>query len=90
MRRRRSSTSRSTVTRPSKSFLTVWPAGTPRPFASADNAEPGLVMPNLTLAKLGPTGGISIYAQQGAINLAIDLVGYTCPCPMLPLLRVRC
>ena len=60
------------------------PAGTPRPFASADNAEPGLVMPNLTLVKLGPTGGISIYAQAGAINLAIDLVGYTVPLPDVP------
>jgi len=67
-----------------KSFVTVWPQGTPRPFASADNAEPGLVTPNLTLAKLGPTGGISIYTQQGAINLAIDLVGYTLPPPDAP------
>ena len=64
-----------------RSYLTVWPEGTPRPFASADNAEPGLVTPNLTLAKLGPDGGISIYAQQGAINFAIDLVGYTLPLP---------
>ena len=62
-----------------KSFLTVWPAGTPRPFTSANNAEPGLVSPNLTIAKLGPTGGISFYAQQGAINVAVDLVGYTVP-----------
>jgi len=62
-----------------KSFLTVWPEGTPRPFTSANNAEPGLVSPNLTFAKLGPTGGISIYAQEGAINLAVDLVGYTIP-----------
>jgi hypothetical protein len=62
-----------------KSFLTVWPSGTPRPFTSANNAEPGLVSPNLTIAKLGPTGGVSFYAQQGAINLAVDLVGYTVP-----------
>jgi hypothetical protein len=62
-----------------KSFLTVWPTGTPRPFTSANNAEPGLVSPNLNLAKLGPTGSISFYAQQGAINIAVDLVGYTVP-----------
>ena len=62
-----------------KSFLTVWPAGTPRPFTSANNAEPGLVSPNLTFAKLGPTGGVSFFAQQGAINLAVDIVGYTVP-----------
>jgi len=62
-----------------KSFLTVWPTGTPRPFTSANNAEPGLVSPNLNLAKLGPTGSISFFAQQGAINIAVDLVGYTVP-----------
>jgi hypothetical protein len=62
-----------------KSFLTVWPAGTPRPFTSANNAEPGLVSPNLTFAKLGPTGGVSFFAQQGAMNIAVDLVGYTVP-----------
>src|SRR4051794_8533615 len=64
---------------PLKSFLTVWPAGTPRPFTSANNAEPGLVSPNLTMARLGPTGGVSFFAQQGAINLAVDVVGYTIP-----------
>jgi hypothetical protein len=37
------------------------------------------VSPNLTIARLGPTGGISFFAQQGAINLAVDLVGYTLP-----------
>jgi hypothetical protein len=62
-----------------KSFLTVWPEGTPRPFASANNAEPGLVSPNLTFVKLGPTGGVSFFAQAGAVNLAVDLVGYTVP-----------
>jgi hypothetical protein len=62
-----------------KSFLTVWPAGTPRPFTSANNAEPGLVSPNLTFAKLGPTGGVSFFVQQGAMNIAVDLVGYTVP-----------
>jgi hypothetical protein len=67
-----------------KSFLTVWPTGTPRPFTSANNAEPGLVSPNLNLAKLGPTGSISFYAQQGAINIAVDLVGYTVPLSSAP------
>jgi len=67
-----------------KSFLTVWPTGTPRPFTSANNAEPGLVSPNLNLAKLGPTGAISFYAQQGAINIAVDLVGYTVPLSSAP------
>jgi len=59
-----------------KSFVTVWPTGTPRPVASANNAEPGLVSPNLTFARLG-NGSVSFYNQQGATNLTVDLVGYT-------------
>jgi hypothetical protein len=62
-----------------KSFVTVWPTGSPQPFTSANNAEPGLVSPNLSFVKLGATGGVSFYAQAGAINLAVDLVGYTVP-----------
>jgi hypothetical protein len=61
-----------------KSFLTVWPTGEPRPLTSANNAEPGLVSPNLTFARLGG-GSVSFYNQQGATNLAVDLVGYTVP-----------
>jgi hypothetical protein len=59
-----------------KSYLTVWPTGAPRPLASANNAEPGLVSPNLTLARLG-NGSVSFYTQQGQTNLSVDLVGYT-------------
>ncbi|HRE01789.1 MAG TPA: hypothetical protein PLV68_10855, partial [Ilumatobacteraceae bacterium] len=59
------------------SYLTVWPQGEPRPLASANNAEPGLISANSMLAKLGTTGGISIFNQQGAVNLVIDVVGYT-------------
>jgi hypothetical protein len=59
-----------------KSFLTVWPTGTPRPLTSANNAEPGLVSPNLTLARLGG-GSVSFYNQQGSVDLAVDLIGYT-------------
>jgi len=59
-----------------KSFLTVWPTGEPRPLTSANNTEPGLVSPNLTMARLGG-GSVSFYNQRGATNLAVDLVGYT-------------
>jgi hypothetical protein len=62
-----------------KSFITVWPTGAPRPFTSANNAEPGLVTPNLTFAKLGANGSVSFYNFAGATNLAVDLVGYTVP-----------
>jgi hypothetical protein len=62
-----------------KSFLTVWPTGEPRPLASANNAEPGLVTPSLTFAKLGANGSVSFYNFAGATNLAVDVVGYTVP-----------
>ena len=62
-----------------KSFITGWPTREPRPFISANNAEPGLVTPNLTFAKLGANGSVSFYNSAGATNLAVDLVGYTVP-----------
>jgi hypothetical protein len=62
-----------------KSFITVWPTGEARPFTSANNAEPGMVTPNLTFAKLGANGSVSFYNSAGATNLAVDLVGYTMP-----------
>ncbi len=62
------------------SFITVWPTGQPRPLASANNATPGLVMPNTVLVKLGG-GSISLFNFAGAVNVAADLVGYTVPVP---------
>ncbi len=61
------------------SFLTVWPTGEPRPLTSANNALPGLVASNTMLAKLGDGGSISIFNQQGDVNVVIDLLGYVVP-----------
>lgn len=62
-----------------QSYLTIWPKGEARPFTAANNATPGLVAANFTIAKLGATGGISLFNQQGSVNVVIDLVGYTVP-----------
>jgi hypothetical protein len=62
-----------------KAFLTIWPTGGPRPNTSVNNAEPGVVTPNETMARLGANGSISIYLQQGTANLAIDVAGYLMP-----------
>ena len=62
-----------------QSFLTVWPTGEPRPVTSANNAEPTLVASNSILAKIGDNGSISIFNQQGAINVVVDVVGYMVP-----------
>jgi hypothetical protein len=63
------------------SFLTVWPTGETQPNASSNNALPGLIASNSMLAKLGTNGSISIYNQQGSVNVIIDLVGYLVPMP---------
>jgi hypothetical protein len=59
-----------------KSFLTVWPAGQPKPNTSANNAEPGLVSPNSAIFQLGTDGKLSVFNQQGAVNVIIDVTGY--------------
>jgi hypothetical protein len=46
--------------------------------ASANNALPGLVASNSMLAKLGH-GGISIFNQQGDVNVVVDVIGYVMP-----------
>jgi hypothetical protein len=62
-----------------QSFLTVWPKGEPRPNASANNALPTLVASNAILAKLGADGSVSIFNQQGEVNVVIDVLGYMLP-----------
>ena len=62
-----------------KSFMTVWPEGEPRPVSSVNNAEPGFISANSTIAKLGTNGGINIYNDEGAVNVVVDLVGYMIP-----------
>jgi serine protease len=59
-----------------KSFITVWPTGQPKPLASTNNAEPGFISPVSALMKLGTAGKISVFNQQGAVNVIIDVTGY--------------
>jgi len=62
-----------------KSFLTVWPTGQTRPNTSANNAEPGLVSPNSAIFQLGTDGKLSVFNQQGSVNVIIDVTGYFVP-----------
>jgi hypothetical protein len=64
---------------PAQSFLTVWPTGEARPNSSANNALPGLVASNSFVAKIGANGSISMFNQQGAVNVVVDVVGYLLP-----------
>ena len=59
-----------------KSFLTVWPKGDAKPLASTNNAEPGFISPVAALMKVGTDGMISVFNQQGSVNVIIDVTGY--------------
>jgi hypothetical protein len=59
-----------------KSFLTVWPFGQPKPNTSANNAEPGLVAANSAIFQVGTDGKLSVFNQQGAVNVIMDVTGY--------------
>jgi len=66
-----------TVDQPSGSgFLTAWPTGEPRPFTATHNFVPGLTVGNLTLAKVGAGGRVSIFNSSGATHVVADVVGY--------------
>ena len=65
-----------TVTGPTAgSFLTVWPSGEPRPFASSVNMIPGQTVPNLVLARVGANGKVSIYNNTGSTDVVVDVLG---------------
>lgn len=57
-------------------YVTVWPTGDPRPPTSNLNFDPGSVVPNLVLAKIGERGMVSFFNAGGEVDLAADVVGY--------------
>lgn len=63
------------------SYLTIWPAGQPRPLASDVNFIRGQTVPNMVTVALGAQGSISIYNQLGHVNVVVDLSGYYAPSP---------
>jgi len=58
------------------SFLTLYPAGTARPTASNLNFSPGISVANLVTATLGNNGAITIYNDQGSVDVIADVEGY--------------
>ncbi|MCU1367678.1 MAG: hypothetical protein JWN39_3317 [Ilumatobacteraceae bacterium] len=64
-----------------ESFLTIYPAGADRPLASNLNPNPGIVEPNLVIAKVGVGGQISIYNNTGSVNVIADVEGWY-PAPL--------
>lgn len=58
------------------SFLTIWPSGSPQPFASDLNFVPGQTVPNLVIVELGPDGKINIYNKAGNTHVVVDVMGW--------------
>ena len=66
-----------TATNPTAAgFVTVWPAGSPRPNASNLNFLPGQTIPNLVIAKVGSNGQVSLFNSAGNTGLIADVAGY--------------
>lgn len=57
-------------------FVTLWPAGAPRPPTSSLNPQPGLTRANLTVARLGSGQAINVFNNSASTALVVDLVGY--------------
>ena len=58
------------------SFITVYPAGAPRPTASNLNTAPGRTLPNMVIVPLGSNGQISLFNNAGTVDIAVDVLGW--------------
>jgi hypothetical protein len=66
-----------TVTQPTASgFLTMYPAGTPRPLAANLNYTPGKTVPNLVVVKVGAQGRVSMFNLAGNTHVIYDVAGW--------------
>ena len=59
-------------------YLTVWPAGQPRPLASTLNSLDGRIKANAAIIPAGTSGEISVYATN-TTNVIVDVNGYFAP-----------
>jgi hypothetical protein len=63
----------------SAGYLTVFPAGIPRPTASSLNWTAGQTVPNLVEVPIGAGGQVSFYNAYGSTDMILDLQGYVTP-----------
>jgi hypothetical protein len=59
-------------------YLTAWPTGAPRPFASTMNASAPVATANSAIVAAGSGGSIDVYTTN-ATDLVIDINGYFAP-----------
>jgi hypothetical protein len=60
----------------SGSYLTVWPAGQPRPTASNLNWRAGETIPNRVVVPVGTSDQVDIANYAGSANVIVDIGGY--------------
>jgi hypothetical protein len=65
-----------TLNATTETFLTLYPAGAPRPNASTMNPDVGRTQFNGAVIPLGAGGAVSIYNHLGSVNVLIDVTGY--------------
>jgi len=57
-------------------FLTVFPAGSPRPWVSSLNVAPYRTAGNMVYTQVGADGGVSVFNQAGETHVIVDLFGW--------------
>jgi alpha-tubulin suppressor-like RCC1 family protein len=60
----------------SAGFVTVWPAGSPKPTASNLNFPAGDTRPNLVVVRVGAGGMVSLFNSAGSTHLIGDVEGW--------------
>ena len=63
----------------SSTFVTAWPAGSPRPNASTVNLAPFETTPNMATVALGAGRKVNLYNHSGELDLSVDLGGFYTP-----------
>ncbi len=56
-------------------FVTVWPAGVPRPNASNLNFVAGQTVPNMVIVPVGASGKVSMFASS-TTDVIVDVLGW--------------
>jgi uncharacterized protein (DUF1501 family) len=59
-----------------QTFLTIFPGGEAMPTASSLNPDAGAVSANLVIAKVGAGGTVTIYNDQGDVDLLADVTAF--------------
>ncbi|MGZ6827640.1 MAG: hypothetical protein ACXVGH_12690, partial [Mycobacteriales bacterium] len=60
----------------SAGYVSVYPAGQPRPPVSNLSTVPGLVSTNLVVVRLSGSGQAVLYNSAGTVDLVADVAGY--------------